>query len=155
MHDRNNTYESERVVPARARVQLFGPLLRWIWVCCFSMTVAIEAIPRDPAWGPQLFYPYTLIKAILFLFLGFATPLAIWNFSSLGLGFVFAAGAAGAVEAVQHFSPGHRASFLEFAAKVLLLFLGFAAALVVRNDHSLQIGPFRLLLPDRHSSEHR
>lgn len=137
------------VQPTHAQVRLFGPFLRWIWICCFSITVAIEALPRNPNWGPEVFYPYTSAKVILFLLLGFLTPLAIWKFSSLGLGFVLAATAAGLGESVQHFLQGHRASLFEFAAKVALLFLGFAVALVVRNDHYLQVGAFRLLLPGR------
>ncbi len=145
----NQSYASRGGVP---QIQLFGVVVRSVWSCCFLLTAAIEATPRDPMWGPQLFYPYTFAKAFLFLLLGFMTPLAIWNFSSLGLGFVFAVLAAGAIEGIQHFLPGHQASFLEFCAKVVLLILGFAAALVVRNDHCLQFGRFRVLLADRHSS---
>jgi hypothetical protein len=155
MHDANNAYGPGRLVrPSHdPQIRLFGVLVRAIWVAAFLLTAAIEAIPRDPLWGPHLFYPYTLAKAVLFLLLGFMTPLAIWNFSTLGLGFVFAIAAAGSIEGAQHFLPGHQASFLEFAAKVVLLIFGFAAALVVRNDHCLQIGRFRLHLADRHSSE--
>ena len=133
-----------------AELPLFGWSLRAIWILLFSATVAMEVIPRDPAWGPQLFYPYTAIKAVLFFLLGFFTPLAIWAFNSLGVGILIAVLASGAVEAIQYFLAGHHASIFEFAAKVILLIAAFASGLVVRYDRSLQLGPLRLVFLDPH-----
>ena len=143
------------VQPHDVTVHLFGWALRLGWAFLFSATVAIEVIPRDLRWGPGYYYPYTASKAILFVLLGFFTPFAIWNFKSLGLGILFAALAAGIVESAQYLLAGHHASILEFSAKVTLLILGFANALVVRNDHRLRIGSLRVILSDPHSSENR
>ncbi len=136
-----------------AELPLFGRSLRVIWVLLLSATVAMEVFPRDPAWGPQLFYSYTAIKAILFFLLGFFTPLAIWAFRSLGLGILIAAFASGAVEGLQYFLAGHHASVLEFGAKVVLLIAAFASGLVIRYDRCLQFGSARLVFLDPHLPE--
>lgn len=133
-----------------ARIRLFGAFIRSIWTALFVATVTLEVLPRDPSWGPHLFYPYTACKSILFVLLGFATPLAIWKFNSLGLGILAAAVAAGAAEASQVFLVGHHASSLEFFAKLLLLTFGFALALIVRHDCYLNIGIRRIFFVDPH-----
>lgn len=100
-----------------AELPLFGRSLRVIWVLLLSATVAMEVFPRDPAWGPQLFYSYTAIKAILFFLLGFFTPLAIWAFRSLGLGILIAAFASGAVEGLSTSWPATTPAFLNSAPR--------------------------------------
>ena len=135
-----------------SEVQLFGLALRSLWVLVFLATLATELIPRDPTWLPYIYYPFTIFKAALFVLLGFATPLAFWKFDSLGFGSLFAVVAAGVVEGAQLFLAGHQASYFEFAAKLILLFLGFVLALNVRYDRRLQIGPLRITLSDVHFS---
>jgi len=84
---------------------------------------------------------------------GFLSPLAFWRFDSLGLGLLFSILAAGVVEAMQSVSEGHRGSYVEFAAKLILLFIGFAYALSARYDRVLRFGPLRLDLLDCHRAE--
>ena len=107
-------------------------------------------MPRSPSLPPLPYYSYTTAKAVLFILIGFLSPLTFWRFDSLALGLLCSAGAAGAVEAIQSVSEGHRGSYLEFAAKLVLLFLGFAYALNARYDRVLKLGPLHIGLLDFH-----
>ena len=132
------------------QVRMFSPAFRIAWAVFFVVTIWCEIAPRSPSLPPLPYYSYTAGKAVLFLLVGFLSPLTFWRFDSLGLGLLFSALAAGAVEGVQSVSEGHRGSYLEFGAKLVLLFIGFAFALSARYDRGLRLGPWHLSLIDSH-----
>ena len=150
-------YETERNLDQtdthQPELRLFGRLLSVAWGLLLIGTMIVELTPRDPTWVPQMFYPITVAKGLMFLLLGFVSPLAFWKFNSLGVGVLFAVITAGAVESLQTLLVGHHASYLEFTAKLLLVILGFVLALVARHDRKLQIGPFHIILSDPHLSQ--
>lgn len=154
MHDgwNKSVRQGESPLSHSKEVRLFGSVLAIVWGLLLFGTMVIELVPRDPTWLPRLFYPYTTFKGLLFVLLGFVTPLALWKFNSLGMGVLFAVATAGSVEGLQVFLPGHRASYLEFGAKLVLLMLGFVAALVARHDRRLKVGPLSIKLSDPHIS---
>ena len=131
---------------------MFSVSIRVAWVIISLLTIASEVMPRSPSLGPFPYYSYTAAKAILFVLIGLLSPLTFWRFDSLGLGLLFSVVVAGAVEGIQTVSAGHRASYLEFGAKLLLLFIGFAFALNARYDRLLRFGPLRVRLRDAHQT---
>jgi hypothetical protein len=132
------------------RLTLFSATARSCWTLLTLLTILAEVTPRSPSLAPLPFYCYTAGKAALFLLIGLFSPLTFWRFDSLGLGLLFSAAITGAVEAVQSLSQGHRASYFELAAKLALLFIGFAYALSARYDGLLRFGPLRVILVDHH-----
>lgn len=131
-------------------LRMFSGALRLAWVVISIVTIWSEIMPRSPGLLPLPYYSYTLAKVILFVLIGFLSPLTFWRFDSLGLGLLFSILVAGAVEGIQSVSLGHRASYFEFAAKLILLFIGFAYALNARYDRELRLGPLRVFLRDSH-----
>ncbi len=131
-------------------LRMFSGTLRVAWAVVSIVTIWSEIAPRSPSLLPLPYYSYTAAKVILFVLIGFLSPLTFWRFDSLGLGLLFSVLVAGAVEGVQSISPGHRASYFEFAAKLILLFIGFAYSLNARYDRVLRFGPLRLFLRDSH-----
>ena len=87
---------------------------------------------------------------MLFLALGYTTPLAFWRFNSLGRGMILAAASACAVEMLQGFSPGHRFSFLELSLKLVVIFVGFAFALNARYEQKISLGWLHIQLKSEH-----
>lgn len=132
-----------------AGLRLFGWTTRLSWIFVFFLTLATEMFPM-PLIPWFYFYPYVAFKGVLFLLLGFLTPLSFWRFDSLGLGVLFSVLGAGLVEGLQSVVEGHRASYLEFGVKLLLLFLGFAASLNARYDRTIRVGGFSIRLLDSH-----
>ena len=100
--------------PSSSRIEMFSWRLISVWGLLLVCTIATELLPRSPSWVPGVFYPYTAMKAIMFILLGFGSPLAFWRFNSLGLGTAFAVGTAAAVEGLQSFLVGHHPNFFEF-----------------------------------------
>jgi Kef-type K+ transport system membrane component KefB len=93
------------------------------------------------------------LKALTFVLLGFATPLAIWRFDSLGLGVLFAFVATVAIEACQFAIAGHSAHVLECLAKLGFVFLGFAVGLNVRYERRANLPFLRIQFLDPHRRE--
>src|SRR5689334_22974423 len=104
----------------------FAPKL--VWFGLLALTIFLEVEPLPVLIYPPLFYTYKFVKVLLFLALGYATPIAFWRFNSLGRGVLLAALSACGVEMLQGFSQGHRFSFFELAVKLLVIFVGFAFA---------------------------
>lgn len=133
-------------------LRIFSPTLRLAWATLSVLTILSEIAPRSPSLPPVAYYSYTACKAALFVLLGFLSPLTFWRFDSLGLGLLLSLLVAGAVEVMQSISIGHRASYVELAAKFALLLVGFAYALTARYDGVLRLGPLRFALLDSHRS---
>jgi tryptophan-rich sensory protein len=130
-------------------LRMFSWAARIVWTLLFCLVVISELAPR-PLLAPLLYYSYSSAKALMFILLGFLTPLSFWRFDRLGLGAMFAVGAAGAAELFQSLFEGHRSSLAEFLVKLLLLLIGFACALNARYDRKVGFGRFSIRLSDTH-----
>ncbi len=149
MHSDSYPGEHARSAPG---LRMFGSTIRIAWIALFCLLLASELIPR-PSFAPLMYYSYSSAKAIMFILLGFVTPLAFWRFDRLGLGVFFSVVAAGVAESSQSLLEGHRSSFAEFSLKLLLLLLGFACALNARYDRRIGLGRYGIRLHDTHFSE--
>ena len=141
-----NSSGAPRLAPA---VRMFTRNARLSW-CILSGIALLSGLIPLPGIAPALFYSYKASKAVVFLLLGFTTPLAFWRFDSLGLGLLFSVIAAGSVELFQTAFPGHHSSYFEFFVKLLLLLAGFAVGLNARYDRKLQIGGIGIRFLDSH-----
>ena len=139
-------------LPHASAVRLFSPALRGSWFAIFVLTVVLEVAPY-PLVPPKIFYSYLALRALLFVSLGFLTPLALWRFDSVGFGLLFSTVAAGAAELLQSLSEGHASSFVEFGAKLILMLIGFTLALNTRHNGMLRLGPLRFQLINTHHRE--
>jgi hypothetical protein len=130
-------------------VAIFNWRARLCWLVLFILLMLAELLPR-PNFAPLLFYSYSGCKALMFVLLGFLTPLTFWRFDRIGLGVIASAIGAGAAEMSQSLVAGHRSSWLEFLLKVLLLLAGFAVALSVRYDRKISVGRFGIRFTGSH-----
>ena len=126
---------------------MFGTLVRASWITAFVITLGSELTPR-PNLPPTPFYSYLGCKIILFLLLGFLTPLTFWRFNSLNYGTLFAIAATAAVEILQLWIPGHSFSVFELAGKLVLIIFGLTLALDARYDGYIHLGPLSVRLCD-------
>ena len=62
---------------------VFGPTVRSIWAVVLTATVLSEVLPI-PHMTPVSFYSYCAGKAVMFLAVGYLTPLAFWRFDDRG-----------------------------------------------------------------------
>jgi hypothetical protein len=138
--------------PRYPAVRMFSWAIRFVWILLFCLLLVSELVPR-PLFAPLMYYSYSSAKAIMFLLLGFTTPLAFWRFDHLGWGVFFAVAAAGAAESAQSLLEGHRSSFAEFLLKLVLLLIGFACALNSRYDRRIGVGRYGVRLLDTHFSQ--
>jgi hypothetical protein len=132
-------------VPAGAVwLPVFGLLVRSIWVVVLLATVLSEVLPLPPM-SLALFLTYCATKAILFLAVGYLTPLAFWRCDHRG--FIVVAACSCVFEILQTFiSHGHAFHWYEMILKVVLILVGFAAALEARDEQRILDGPVRIQL---------
>jgi len=139
-------------------VPMFSLPVRSLWFLLLIFTLGIELVPLsvsfEARFSPLIFYSYEALKLVAFIVFGFLTPIAWWRYKSLGIGVLFAITTAAIVELGQAFIPGHRASTLELAVKLMLLFGGFTAALDVRKYQEISIGPLLVRFSSRYWSGH-
>jgi hypothetical protein len=137
-------------------VPMFSLPVRSLWLLLLAFTLAIELVPLSVAFEAQfssfIFHTYEAAKLAAFVVFGFLTPLAWWRYKSLGIGALFAIVTTAIVELGQAFIPGHRTSTFELVVKLVLLFVGFAAALDVRKYQEFTIGPLRVRFSSRYWS---
>jgi len=98
----------------------------------------------------MIFHSYEAAKVVAFFAFGFLTSLAWWRYKTLGIGVLFAIITTAIVELGQAFIPGHRASILELAVKLILLFTGFAGALHVRKCQEFTGSPLCIRFSSRY-----
>jgi hypothetical protein len=141
---------NSRPVP---EVRAFGNTLRLLWLAVVITTIFLEVMPAH--FEQPLFYVYKCTKGVLFIALGYLTPLTFWRFSALNRGLLFAAASAATVEILQGLiGNGHKFSWLELAAKLGIIAFGFVLALDARYEREIAIGGLRIRLaseklPDR------
>jgi len=137
-------------------VPMFSLPVRGLWFLLLALTLAIEVVPLSVAFEAQfsslVFHSYEAAKLVAFVVFGFLTPLAWWRYKSLGIGVLFAMVTSAIVELGQSFIPGHRTSTFELAVKLVLLFVGFAAALDVRKYQEFTVGPMCIRFSSRYWS---
>jgi hypothetical protein len=134
--------------PLRA-IRAFSKGLLVIWMTVAVVTVTLEIIPAR--FHPLMFYSYKTIKVLLFLALGYLTPLAFWRFDRLTLGLCFAGASATAIELLQGIiGNGHAFSWMELLAKLALIGFGFVLALDARYERAILIGPLHFRLVSDH-----
>ena len=145
---------SHRSTAAVVTIPMFSVPIRALWFLVLACTLASELVPLTVAFEAQFsslaFHSYQALKLVAFVALGFMTPLAWWRYNSLGIGALFAIVTTAIVEFGQAFIPGHRASTVELAVKLALLFAGFAAALEIRKYQELTVGPLRIHFSSRY-----
>jgi hypothetical protein len=131
---------------------IFGPYVRLAWTAIAILTISLELTPfhnfeaRYTFVAYLLFYGYKALKALLFLILGFLTPIAFWRFRSLTYGLIMAAISAFIVELLQGFLvfTGHSFGWFELIAKLFLIFVGFMKGLDARYEGAIRIGSVNL-----------
>jgi hypothetical protein len=137
-------------------VPMFSLPIRALWFLLLAFTLAIELVPLSVAFEAQfsslVFHSYEAAKLVAFVVFGFLTPIAWWRYKSLGIGVLFAIVTTAIVELGQSFIPGHRTSTLELVVKLVLLFIGFAAALDIRKYQEFTLGPLRIRFSSRYWS---
>src|SRR5271170_7148502 len=106
---------------------VFGLLVRSIWVVVLLATVLSEVLPLPPM-SLTLFLTYCATKAVLFVAVGYLTPLAFWRCDHRG--FIVVAACSCVFEILQTFiAHGHAFHLYAMILKVVLILIGFATAL--------------------------
>jgi hypothetical protein len=148
--------QSRRPPAVILTVSMFGLAIRGCWFLMLTSTLTMELVPLsagfEAQFSPLIFHSYQAAKLAAFFILGFLAPLAWWRYKSLGIGVLFAIATTAVVEIGQAFIPGHRASAIELAVKLALLFTGFAAALDIRKYQDLTVGPLCVRFTSRYWS---
>jgi hypothetical protein len=131
-------------------MEMFGRAIRLFWIAFAVAAVISEITPAAglPVW---VFYSYKISKGILFFVWGYFTPLSFHRFNRLNRGLLLAIVSAAVVEVLQgKIGNGHRFSFIELTAKVVLISLGFVVALEARYQRAIIIGKWRIRLTSQH-----
>ena len=125
-----------------------APKMAWFGLLALTIFLEVEPLPLEIY--PPLFYSYKLFKGILFLALGYLTPLAFWRFNSLGRGVLIAFASACFVEILQGFFRGHAFSFFELLLKLVVILFGFSLALNARYEKKINFGWLQIHLRGEH-----
>jgi hypothetical protein len=129
-------------------ISIFGWGLRITWSVLFALTIVLELIPIPGALSLQLCW-YFVCKPVVFLLLGFLTPLVFWRFNSLGYGLLSAIAAASALPWMPLLPEGgHPWGYLELTAKLILVFVGFVTGLNARHNRKLNLIYSKVTLDD-------
>jgi hypothetical protein len=116
-----------------------------VWLAIVITTIFLEVMPAH--FEPALFYTYKCTKGVLFIALGYVTPLTFWRFNALNRGLIFAAASSATVELLQGFiGNGHKFSWLELVAKLAIIASGFILALDARYEREIAVGGLRIRL---------
>jgi len=146
--------ESHRPHATLITIPMFSTVTRGLWFVFLACTLFTELVPLSAAleaqFSPLVFHSYEAAKLVAFLVFGFLTPMAWWCYKNLGVGVLFAVVATAIVELGQAFIPGHRTSALELIVKLLLIVIGFAAALDIRKYQKFNAGPLSVHFSSRY-----
>ena len=123
---------------------VFGPLMRSVWALVLSATILSEVLPIPPM-SLTLYCVYCATKAVLFLAVGYLTPLAFWRCDHRG--FIAVAACSCGFEVLQSLvSQGHAFHWYEMILKMVLIIIGFGVALEARDERRILHGPIRIRL---------
>ena len=139
-----NSLPSLSSAPSPLSLPVFGPLMRSIWAVVLVATILSEVLPLPPM-SLALYCFYCATKAVLFVAVGYLTPLAFWRCDHRG--FIVVAVCSCAFEVLQTLvSQGHAFHWYEMILKMVLIIIGFGGALVARDERKLLHGPIRIQL---------
>jgi hypothetical protein len=123
---------------------VFGPLMRSVWAAVLAATIVSEVLPIRPM-SLALYCVYCATKAVLFLAVGYLTPLAFWRCDHRG--FFVVAACSCIFEILQTLvSHGHAFHWYEMIWKMVLIIIGFGVALEARDERRILHGPIRIRL---------
>ncbi len=129
------------------RLRMFGVEFKAVWLATVILTSIVELTPfHSEGMPPPVFYAWKAFKCLLFLAVGWETPLSFWQSGKLAYGLVLGCAVAGAIEAIQNSVVGHRFSIFELMAKSAIIFAGFALGLVARHDEIISLGALKVRL---------
>src|ERR1017187_3341637 len=135
----------QKKTESRRGARIFGRGCRLLWLGIVLTTVVLEVMPAH--FEPTVFYTYKAAKGVLFIALGYMTPLTFERFNVLNRGLLFAAASAATVEILQGIiGNGHKFSWMELTAKLVVIAFGFVLALDARYERSITVGRFGLRL---------
>jgi hypothetical protein len=118
--------------------------MRSVWTVVLVATVLSEVLPL-PAMSLSLYCVYCVKKAVLFVAVGYLTPLAFWRCDHRG--FIVVAACSCLFEILQGLvSQGHAFHWYEMILKMVLIVIGFGDALVARDERWILHGPIRIQL---------
>jgi hypothetical protein len=131
------------------KLPVLNTRLQVAWAAIVVATIVFEVVPAH--FPPAVFYSYKLMKCVLFLALGYLTPLTFWRFDSLNFGLLLAGLSAASVELLQGIiGNGHSFSWIELVAKLAIILFGFVLALDARYEREVRLGRFRVRLVSDH-----
>jgi L-asparagine transporter-like permease len=118
--------------------------MRSVWGAVLVATILSEVLP-PPTTSLTVYCLYCTTKIVLFLAVGYLTPLAFWRCDHRGL-FVVALCSC-LFEVLQSLvSQGHAFHWYEMILKMILIIFGFAVALEARDERRILHGPMRIRL---------
>ena len=121
-------------------LRIFTPALKVFWLITVLLITLAEIFPFDNLHvRPTLFYSYELLKATVFVGLGFEIPLTFWRFNSLNRVLVISLFSAAVIEGIQLFVMGHRFEVTELLLKGVLIMVGFTLGLMPRHNKQLSL----------------
>jgi glycopeptide antibiotics resistance protein len=121
-------------------LRIFTPGLKAFWLITVLLIGVAEMFPFDNLHvRPTVFYSYELVKAAVFIGLGFEIPLTFWRFNSLNRGLIISLFSAAVIEGIQLFVRGHRFEIVELLLKGVLIMLGFTLGLMPRHNKQLSL----------------
>ena len=135
-------------------LRIFTPALKVFWLITVLLIGLVEMFPFDNLHvRPTLFYSYELLKAVVFVGLGFEIPLTFWRFHSLNRGLMISLVSAAVIEGIQLFVMGHRFEIGELLLKGVLIMLGFTLGLMPRHNKQLSLLGFQVRLISAREAE--
>ncbi len=126
---------------------MFSRAFRSAWLATVLLTTIVELTPFHSEGMPRyVFYSWKAFKCLLFLALGWETPLTFWKSNTLTNGLLLGFISAGAIECIQGLVVGHSFSPVELIAKMLIIVTGFLLGLIARHDESIGLASFSIHL---------
>ena len=114
---------------------MFSRVFRSVWLATVLLTTIVEITPFHSEGMPRyVFYSWKAFKCLLFLALGWETPLTFWKSNTLTNGLLLGFISAGTIECIQGLVVGHSFSPFELIAKMLIIVTGFLLGLIARHD---------------------
>ncbi len=132
-------------------LRIFSAAFRSAWLATVIVTIVAELTPfHSEGMSLFVFYGWKAVKCVLFLALGWETPLTFWKSGSLTNGLLLGFVSAAVIECLQGLVVGHRFSVVELLAKMLIIVTGFVLGLVARHDETISVPGFAVhLIPTR------
>ncbi len=120
-HVRRCPYRPRRILNAgfeAMSLTMFSRAFRSAWLATVLLTTIVELTPFHSEGMPRyVFYSWKAFKCLLFLALGWETPLTFWKSNTLTNGLLLGFISAGAIECIQGLVVGHSFSPSNFCQR--------------------------------------